>query len=61
MANKPVNTPNSGNGTNPMPLESPRNQKYQQTNEFDIYSTLVDKQLNAIKTIQEASATNKAS
>lgn len=39
FANKPVNTPNSGAGNNPMPLESPRNQRYQQTNEFDIYSS----------------------
>ena len=42
-------------------MESPRNQRYQSVNEYVRYSEAIDKQLEVIRAVEEASATSKAS
>ena len=43
------------------PLESPRNLRYQSVNEFEQFSDGIDRHLEQIRAIQEASASSKAS
>ena len=61
LSNKVMPNPSADKIAIASPIDSPRVQRYQSVNEYKKYSEAIDRQLDVIRTIQEASSTSKAS